>query len=58
MTALLTNPNEHHVAVFSRIIKGWMYETFNTDGEIEIPCLETTLSLEQIYAGIEIGKQE
>jgi Uma2 family endonuclease len=49
---VVVNPNERHVAVFSRTINGWMYETFNTDGEIEIPCLETKLSLEQIYAGI------
>jgi Uma2 family endonuclease len=52
---VVVNPNERHVAVFSRTIKGWMYETFNTDGEIEIPCLETKLSLEQIYAGIEVA---
>ncbi len=52
---VVVNPNERHVAVFKRTIKGWMYETFNTDGEIEIPCLETRLSLEQIYAGIDFG---
>ncbi len=55
---MFTNPNERHVAVFKRNIKGWMYETFNTDGEIEIPCLETKLSLEQIYAGIEIRARD
>lgn len=54
---VVVNPNERHVAVFKRTIAGWMYETFNTDGEIEIPCLETRLSLEQIYAGIEVNSR-
>jgi Uma2 family endonuclease len=30
----------------------WVVSTLEGDGEIDIPCLETTLTLEQIYAGI------
>ncbi len=55
---VVVNPNERHVAVFKRTINGWMYEMFTGEGEIEIPCLETTLSLEQIYAGIDLETRD
>lgn len=51
---VVVNPNERHVVVYTRTIKGWMYEAFTNAGEIEIPCLETRLTLEQIYVGIEL----
>ena len=40
------------VALFKRVNSHWEVETF-AEGEIDIPCLQTTLSLGQIYEGIE-----
>jgi Uma2 family endonuclease len=31
----------------------WTFEVLNESGSIEIPCLQTALTLEQIYAGLE-----
>jgi Uma2 family endonuclease len=40
------------VALYKRVNSHWEVETF-AEGEIDIPCLQTTLSLGQIYQGIE-----
>jgi Uma2 family endonuclease len=41
------------VTVYAGDASGWRVEFLEHSGEIDIPCLETTLSLEQIYAGLE-----
>jgi hypothetical protein len=30
----------------------WQVTTLETQGDISIPCLRTTLSLEQLYSGV------
>jgi Uma2 family endonuclease len=41
------------VTVYARDASGWRVEFLENSGEIDIPCLETTLTLEQIYTGLE-----
>lgn len=40
------------VILYKRVNSHWEVETL-TEGEIDIPCLQATISLEQIYQGIE-----
>ena len=39
------------IVVYQRDEKGWRYQLL-TEGQLEIPCLETSLALEAIYEGI------
>ncbi len=41
------------VVVYRRENDRWTVESLETNGEFDIPCLETTVTLEQIYAGFE-----
>jgi Uma2 family endonuclease len=41
------------VVVYKRQGEVWLVETLEETGEIEIPCIGTTLTLEQIYDGLE-----
>ena len=41
------------VVVYKKVNHIWEFEVLQDKGEIDIPCLETVLSLEQIYAGLE-----
>jgi Uma2 family endonuclease len=45
------------VIVYKRSLEGWVVEILE-DGAIEIPCLETSITLEQIYAGLEFTRSE
>jgi hypothetical protein len=45
------------VIVYKRSPDGWSVEILE-DGEIEIPCLETSVTLEQIYAGLALSRSE
>jgi Uma2 family endonuclease len=49
---VLIEQDRRFVIVYRRTPEGWLYTTFQ-NGTIDVPCLETTLSLDQIYAGIE-----
>jgi Uma2 family endonuclease len=40
------------VIVYRRSAEGWMVEVLDGSGVIEVPCLESRLSLEQVYAGL------
>ena len=40
------------VIVYKRSLDGWAVEILEA-GEIDVPCLETSLSLDQIYSGLE-----
>jgi hypothetical protein len=44
--------NRSYTTVYKRGPDGWQVEFLEADGEISIPCLETTLKLEQVYAGL------
>ena len=41
--------------VYKRTETGWAFEMLGADGEIDVPCLETSFKLEQVYAGITLG---
>jgi Uma2 family endonuclease len=46
------------VRIYRRTPQGWLFESLEDEGEIEVPCLETTLTLEQVFAGIEFEARE
>ena len=46
------------VRIYRRTPAGWLFETLEDEGEIEVPCLETKLTLEQVFAGIEFEARE
>lgn len=54
---VLIEQDRRFVIVYRRTPEGWLYRTFQ-DGTIDVPCLETTLALDQIYAGIEFDQQD
>jgi Uma2 family endonuclease len=41
--------------VYKRTETGWAFEILDGDAEIDVPCLETNLKLDQVYAGITFG---
>lgn len=50
---LLISPEERLVGVYVRSREGWLYEPRDS-GEIAIPCIEALLSLEAIYADLNL----
>ncbi len=54
---VIVSQRTRNVIVYRRTPDGWAVDILE-NGEIEIPCLETRLTLEQIYAGIELGTRE
>jgi Uma2 family endonuclease len=40
--------------LYKRMPNGWVVQILEQNAEIDIPCLETSITLEQIYAGLEI----
>jgi Uma2 family endonuclease len=46
------------VRIYRRTPEGWLFESLEDEGEIEVPCLETKLTLEQVFAGIEFEARE
>jgi Uma2 family endonuclease len=49
---LILAQDQKFALLYRRNRQKWEIETLNGEGEIDIPCLETTLTLEQIYAGL------
>ena len=52
MTHTTAKKLEHKIDV-KRTPAGWLFETLEDEGEIEVPCLETKLTLKQVFAGVE-----
>ncbi len=46
------------VRIYRRTPEGWLFESLEDQGEIEVPCLKTKLTLEQVFAGIEFEARE
>jgi Uma2 family endonuclease len=42
------------VVLYKRVGEAWVFEVLLQNGEIDVPCLETTLTLEQIYVGLDV----
>lgn len=49
---LILSQNSVFAVLYKRNGEKWEVETLNGTGEIDIPCLEVTLQLEQIYSGL------
>jgi Uma2 family endonuclease len=39
------------VVLYKRVGEAWIFEVLLENGEVDVPCLEATLTLEQIYEG-------
>lgn len=49
---VLVDQVTRRVIVYARAVQGWMVEVLDPNEEVSIPCLETSINLEQIYAGV------
>ena len=49
---VLVDQTTRRVIVYARTPQGWMVEVLDSQGQFDVPCLETGLTLEQVYAGI------
>jgi Uma2 family endonuclease len=49
---VMLHQNDQTAIVYKRGPDGWQVEILEGDAEISIPCLDTTLKLEQVYAGL------
>ncbi len=50
---VLVEQHTRLVVVYKRQGEVWLVETLEENGEIDIPCIGATLTLEQIYDGLE-----
>ena len=50
----IVSQSSRQVVLYRREGERWLLEVLQ-DGEIDVPCLETTLGLDQIYAGLEFA---
>ena len=50
---VLLEQNSRLAVVYKRQLDVWLVETLIGDGEIDIPCIGATLTLDQIYDGLE-----
>lgn len=48
----LVAQDRRFVVLYKRVLDHWEVVTLEDQGEIDLPCLGTSLTLEQIYAGI------
>jgi Uma2 family endonuclease len=48
----LVSQDRRFVVLYKRVLDHWEVITLEDQGEIDLPCLGTSLTLEQIYAGI------
>jgi Uma2 family endonuclease len=51
---LIVSQSERRVILYKRAVDGWRVEILTDTGEVDIPRLETSLNLHQIYAGLEL----
>jgi Uma2 family endonuclease len=42
------------VVLYKRIGETWVFEVLLENGEVDVPCLGAVLTLEEIYAGLEV----
>jgi Uma2 family endonuclease len=56
---ILISQKKRLVETYKRQQDGsWLYDVFEDKGTIDLPCINTTLTLEQIYEDIDFSKQE
>jgi Uma2 family endonuclease len=49
---VLVDQTTKRVIVYARAPQGWMVEVLDSEGQFEVPCLETSVTLEQVYTGV------
>ena len=49
---VLVEQSTRRVIVYARAPQGWMVEVLDSEGQFDVPCLETNVTLEQVYAGV------
>lgn len=49
---IIASQTTRYVIVYQKSDDGWKVKTLETSGEIDIPCIGASLSLEQLYEGI------
>jgi Uma2 family endonuclease len=49
---VIVDQTTKRVIVYARAVQGWMVEVLDTEGQFDVPCLETHVTLEQIYTGV------
>ncbi len=54
----IVSQKTRQVVLYKRLGETWSFTVLLENGEIDIPCLKATLSLEQIYAGLELDQTE
>ncbi len=54
----IVSQKTRQVVVYKRSGETWTFAVLQGSGEFDLPCLETTLSLDQIYAGLELAALE
>jgi Uma2 family endonuclease len=53
----LVSQNSPFVILYKRVQERWEVETLDGEGEIDMPCLNTLISLEQLYQGINFQEE-
>lgn len=51
---LIVEQVKKQVSLYRRTKQGWLFEVISEPGVMDVPCLETTLSFDTIYAGLEL----
>lgn len=51
-TYLIVSQDTRHVVEYQRTEDGWQMREMKDTGEVRVPCLNTALTLEQIYRGV------
>lgn len=49
---VLVSSDERFAVIYKRIGEQWVVQSLEQDGEFDVPCLDVTLTLEQIYDGV------
>jgi Uma2 family endonuclease len=49
---IMVSQKSRFFTVCKRTSEGWVFETLDENGEFDVPYLDTTLTLEQLYQGI------
>jgi Uma2 family endonuclease len=49
---VLVSSDERFVVVYKRMGEQWVVKSLEQNGEFDVPCLGSTLTLEQIYDGV------
>ena len=56
---ILVSQTQKYVEVYRRMPDGsWRYEVLENEGVLELPCVNTSITLEEIYEDVDLSKKE